>query len=101
VDSYYDIRFSSFFERQWLGYGKKARDLIRDKIELIKENPYRFQSHKGYHRVFKVKLNIESSYSRLMYAVYYPDNESIMILGIFPRGRDYKDFERMFGFLRK
>jgi len=101
MDYGYDIYFSSYFEKQWDTYGEHTQRFVEDKIKLIKANPFRFKPHKGYKNVFKVKLSIKDKYSRLMFAVYLPDDTSISILGIFPRDLDYKDFNRIFSYLRK
>ncbi len=79
---------------------RKPGGLLKDKLRLLVKNPFRFRKHKSYRGVFKVKVSIESRSSRLMYAVFMPDNNSITVLGIFPRSAGYKDFERIFGHLR-
>ncbi|MFC1690886.1 type II toxin-antitoxin system RelE/ParE family toxin [Nanoarchaeota archaeon] len=95
------FKFTKHFLEQWKNYDSKTRNLIQNKLRLIKHNPFRFPSHEGYKLIFKVKLSIESKYSRLMYAVFMPDSKHITILGIFERKSDYKDFERIFEQLRK
>jgi len=101
MGSRFSFYYSKYFADQWQGYDRRAKELIRKKLELIKENPFRFEKHEGYRFVFKVKLTIKDKYSRLMYAVFMPDSEHITILGIFPRDANYKDFERIFFRLRK
>ncbi len=96
-----ELRFTKFFEKQWLSYDKKTRDMIREKLLLVKKNPFRYPVHKGYTRVRKVKLSVEGKYQRLMFAVHMPEVNQILILGVFERSKDYRDFERLFKQLKK
>jgi mRNA-degrading endonuclease RelE of RelBE toxin-antitoxin system len=97
----FKFKFTRYFLKQWKKYDDKTRNLIRDKLRLIKINPFRYPKHTGYKFVFKVKLSIENKYSRLMYAVFMPDKKHITILGVFDRDANYKDFERIFKTFRK
>ncbi len=97
----FKLKFTQYFSKQWDGYSEKTREQIQKKLELLKQNPFRFPKQEGYHFVFKVKMEIEDTYSRLIYAVFMPDKEHITILGIFDRKADYKDFERIFNDLIK
>lgn len=92
----FELKYTRFFERQWLGYDEKTKNLIEDKLRLIKQNPFRYDTLEGYKRVRKVKLSIEGKYQRLLYALHMPQANQIFILGIFERDKDYKDFERKF-----
>ena len=95
------LKYSRFFEKQWLGYDEKTKQLIEDKLRLIKQNPFRYDTLEGYTRVRKIKLSIQGKYQRLLYALHMPENNQIFILGIFERDKDYKDFERKFSQLKK
>ena len=101
MGSRFQLKFTSYFLKQWEGYDEKTKAFLQSKINLIKHYPFRFPRHEGYKFVFKVKLSVEQRYSRLMYAVFMPDAQHITILGIFDRNADYKDFERIFKELRK
>jgi len=92
----FSFKFSQYFLKQWRSYGSETKELIQEKLNLVKQNPFRFPKHQGYKFVFKVKLSVENNYSRLMYAVFMPDSKYITILGIFDRKAEYKDFERIF-----
>lgn len=99
--SKFELLFSRYFIGQWESYSSDTQELLNSKFSLISTNPFRFDRHKGYKGVYKIKLDIENKYSRLMYIAHYPDQKSITILGIFPRSRNYNDFDRIFGYLRK
>ncbi|MBU1201230.1 MAG: hypothetical protein KKA51_01905 [Nanoarchaeota archaeon] len=96
MDLKFNLLFTKYFQEQWDKYDEKTKNLIQDKLKLIKENPFRFPKHTNYRFIFKVKLSIQGKYSRLMYAVFMPDSEHITILGIFERKANYKDFENIF-----
>ena len=97
----FQLKFTPYFLNQWKDYDEDTKTFIQSKLDLIKQNPFRFPKHEGYKFVFKVKLSVEQRYSRLMYAVFMPDQQHITILGIFDRKANYKDFERIFKELRK
>jgi mRNA-degrading endonuclease RelE of RelBE toxin-antitoxin system len=99
--SNFELRYTRFFENQWLNYNEKTKRLIEDKLRLIKQNPFRYDTLDGYKRVRKIKLSIEGRYQRLLYALHIPENNQIFILGIFEREKDYKDLERKFTQLKK
>ncbi|MDD5111598.1 MAG: hypothetical protein PHG85_03570 [Candidatus Altiarchaeota archaeon] len=99
--SSFELQYTRFFEEQWLGFGEKARRLIQDKLRLVKQNPYRYETLEGYMRVRKVKLAIEGKYQRLLYALHMPDANQIFILGVFERDKGYEEFERKFSQLRR
>lgn len=97
----FKLKFTQYFSKQWQSYDEKTRTKIQKKLELVKQDPFHFPRQEGYHFVFKVKMEVEDTFSRLMYAVFMPDKEHITILGIFDRKADYKDFERIFDDLKK
>ena len=101
MGSKFGLEYTDYFLKQWADLDRESKELIEKKLYLIKQNPFRFPKHQGYKRVFKIKITVGDKYSRLMYAVFMPNKESITVLGIFPRKHDYKDFERLFGYLRK
>jgi mRNA-degrading endonuclease RelE of RelBE toxin-antitoxin system len=97
----FELQYTRFFEKQWLGYDEKTRHLIEDKLRLIKQNPLRYGTLEGYTRVRKIKLSVEGKYQRLLYALHTPQTNQILVLGVFEREKDYKDFERLFGQYKK
>ena len=99
--SRFELRFANYFLKQFDNYNEKEKRIINDKLALIEENPFRFDKHEGFKFVFKVKITVDDKFSRLMYAVFFPDAEHITILGIFDRKSEYKDFERMYNEFRK
>ena len=90
------IESSDYFIKQSKKLDKKSKKIIYDKKKLIKENPFRFPKLAGYKFIFKINITIDNNYSRLMYAIYYPDKKHITILGIFDRKFNYKDFKKLY-----
>ncbi len=95
------FKFTKYFSEQWQSYDESTQKSIQKKLNLVKQNPFRFEKLEGYRFVFKIKISVEDNYSRLIYAVFMPDQEHITILGIFDRKVGYKDFDRIFSELRK
>ncbi|MBD3389216.1 MAG: hypothetical protein GF416_08985 [Candidatus Altiarchaeales archaeon] len=99
--SKFELCYSRFFETQWLGFDEKTRSIIKDRLKLIKQNPLRYDTLKGYTRVRKLKLSLEGKYQRLLYALHMPKTNHILILGVFDRDKGYQEFERKFIKLKK
>jgi len=64
-----------------------------DKLDLIRENPYRYKKLHSTRlsKVFRVRLSIESKEMRLIYAVIEPN---IILVCLLERKKDYKDLEK-------
>jgi mRNA-degrading endonuclease RelE of RelBE toxin-antitoxin system len=99
--SKFELTYTRFFEKQWLDYDEKTKLLIEDKLKLVKQNPFRYDTIEGYKRVRKVKLTLEGKYQRLLYALHMPEANQIFILGVFERDKGYEEFERKFKQLKK
>tara|TARA_Y100000310_G_C20694627_1_gene824686 strand:+ start:2461 stop:2760 length:300 start_codon:yes stop_codon:yes gene_type:complete len=89
----YKIKALGFFKDQVSNLSKESRKLIYDKIELIKQNPYRFKRirSKQFSKVFRVRFSIERKEVRLIYVVL---SSNIVLVCILDRDRDYKDLEK-------
>jgi mRNA-degrading endonuclease RelE of RelBE toxin-antitoxin system len=74
------------------GLSSRHRVQIRKKIELIKENPFRFKRvhSKKFSRVFRVRLNIEGREIRLIYVVM---GSRILHVCLLDRRKGYADLE--------
>jgi mRNA-degrading endonuclease RelE of RelBE toxin-antitoxin system len=92
----FEIIYSTFFSKQAKKISKKELKLILDKITILKTEPFRFKNLKGYKNTFEIKVDIENSYSRLIYCVYLPKKNQITIFGIFKRKNNFKDFKKFF-----
>jgi mRNA-degrading endonuclease RelE of RelBE toxin-antitoxin system len=96
----FTIKTLGFFKEQVKHLDKKSRRIIYDKIQLLKENPYRYKKihSKLYPKIFRIRLNIQSKETRLIYVVIEPN---IILVCLLERKRDYKDLERYLDNLKK
>ena len=87
------IKALEIFEDQIKDLDDKSKRIINDKINLIKENPYRYKRihSKLFSKVFRVRLNIKSEETRLIYVVIEPN---IILVCLLERRKDYKDLEK-------
>lgn len=84
---------SRTFKKQFDDFDNKSKKLIYEKIQLIKENPYRNKKihTKSFSRVFRVRLNIQGKEKRLIYVIISP---KIILACLIDRDKDYKDLEK-------
>ena len=70
-----------------------SKKIIHEKIQLIKENPYRYKKihSKKFSRVFRVRFSINKQETRLIYVIIEPN---IILVCLLDRGKDYKDLEK-------
>lgn len=80
------------FQKQFDNLGLKYQFLIREKTNLIKQNPSRFKALKyPGHKLFRVPLNFNSKEMRLIYKIIEPN---IILLCLLKRKHDYKDLKK-------
>ena len=81
------------FKEQISRLDEKSRKIIHDKIQLIKENPYRYKRiySKHYSRVFRIRFSIERKETRLIYIVIEPN---IILVCLLDRKKDYKNLDK-------
>ncbi len=72
---------------------QKYKKQIDKKIDLIKQNPFRFKAiySKAYSRIFRVRLKIEGKEVRLIYVVL---GSKIILVCLLDRTKEYKDLEK-------
>ena len=72
---------------------EKSKRRIREKIALIKENPFRFKRiySKKFNKTFRIRLNLRGKETRLIYVVIEPN---IIVVCLLERKKDYKDLEK-------
>jgi len=71
---------------------QKYKKQIDKKIDLIKQNPFRFKPihSKTYSHVFRVRLSIEGKETRLIYIIL---GSKIILVCLLDRTKGYKDLE--------
>ena len=89
----YEAVPTEFFLEQISSLSVKDKKAIKQKIELIKLNPYRFKAiySKKFSKVFRIRMNIAGKKARLIYVVFEP---KIIIVCLILRKDDYKDLEK-------
>jgi mRNA-degrading endonuclease RelE of RelBE toxin-antitoxin system len=89
----FNVNATEFFLKQIEGLGEKSKRIVREKISLLKENPYRFKRihAKKFNRVFRVRLSLDGKETRLIYAIIEPN---ILIVCLLERKNEYKDLEK-------
>ena len=90
----FKVKQTKLFSKQIDELTEKERKLVSDKIDLAKQNPFRFKKLVGYKSTFEIKITINRGFSRLIYCVFSKDE--ITIMGIFKRKKDFKDFARYY-----
>ncbi|RLI98825.1 MAG: hypothetical protein DRP00_01065 [Candidatus Aenigmatarchaeota archaeon] len=89
----YKIRATDFFFSQIRKLDKRSKKIIKNKIELIKINPYRYKRihSKKFSKIFRVRLNLKGKEIRLVYAII---KNLIILICLLERRREYKDLEK-------
>jgi mRNA-degrading endonuclease RelE of RelBE toxin-antitoxin system len=89
----FEIKTTNIFLEQVKRLRENDKKIIKDKIELLKQNPYRFKRihSKRFSRVFRVRLNVSGKEMRLIYVLLAPN---IIIVCLIERKNDYKDLEK-------
>ena len=89
----YTIKATEIFKDQIKDLDRKTKEIIKDKIRLIKENPYRYKkihSHL-FSKVFRIRLNIRKKEARLIYVIIEPN---IILVCLLERKKGYKDLNK-------
>jgi len=96
----YKVKALIRFREQIKKLDPKSKKIVYNKIQLIKENPFRYKKiySKNVSRVFRVRLEIQSKEMRLIYAVIEPN---VILVCLLDRKNDYKDLEKYLGKLKK
>ena len=84
---------SKTFNKHLETQSAKSRKIIYDKIQLIKQNPYRFKKiHTNKKlKLFRIRLNLDKKETRLIYTIIEPN---IILICLLERKKDYKDLEK-------
>lgn len=89
----YEIKALEFFKNQVEKLDLQSRRIVKEKIDLIKQNPFRYKRirSKKYSRVFRVRFSIKRKEVRLIYTIIEPN---IILVCILDRKKDYKNLEK-------
>lgn len=89
----YSLKATEYFYAQIGKLDASSRSLIEEKLDLIRENPFRFKKlhSRRFSHVFRVRLSLEGKSARLVYVVIQPN---VVLVCILWRKSGYKDLER-------
>jgi mRNA-degrading endonuclease RelE of RelBE toxin-antitoxin system len=85
------IQTHPLFNEQLEELSQDAKKILDKKIQLLKFNPFRNKSLKGYNlMLFRIRFEDNRKEKRLVYHVAQPN---VRLLCIIDRDKDYKDLE--------
>jgi len=88
----YIIKPSQFFLKQVDELSKEAKKQILEKINLLKQNPFRFKRIYGFKLfLFRIRFQDKRKEKRVIYLV---DKPYVKLLCILDRSKDYKDLRK-------
>ena len=89
----FKIIYANTFYKQLSGLDEKSKRILRQKIELIQQDPFRFKKihSRLFNKVFRVRLGFEGKETRLVYVVKEPN---VIIACLLERKNDYRDLEK-------
>ncbi len=89
----YKIKSLKWFNKQVEKLDSKSKEIIYNKIQLLKENPYRYKKihSKHYSKVFRIRFSILKKEVKLIYIIVEPN---VILVCLLDRKRDYKDLEK-------
>lgn len=96
----FEIKALEFFKNQIEQLDEKSRRIIDDKIQLIKENPYRYKRirSKSFSKVFRIRISLQKKETRIIYVII---KNNIILVCLLDRKKDYKDLEKYLDEIRK
>jgi len=89
----FEVVATGSFQEQFNNLSEKHQRQVKKKVELIEQNPFRSKAihSKLYSRVFRVRLNIQGSETRLIYVVL---GSKIILVCLLDRADEYRDLEK-------
>jgi mRNA-degrading endonuclease RelE of RelBE toxin-antitoxin system len=91
-DSGYELIPSKFFLNQLDDLDDSSKKLLKEKVLLVKINPYRYKRIKGYDLfLFRIRFEDGRKEKRLIYLLEKP---KIKVLCILDRDKEYKDLKK-------
>ncbi len=87
----FKIKGSNLFYEQLDEFGEKTPRILDEKIQLLKNNPFRFKRLKHQKILFKIRFKYKRKEKRLIYQV---KKGVIELLFIINRNKDYRDLDK-------
>ena len=88
----YNVITSKLFLEQVCGLSPKSKKVVDKKLDLLKINPYRYKTIKGYPISFlRIRFSDRNKEKRM---IYFVDKNIVKIICILDRDKDYKDLNK-------
>ncbi len=89
----FQVKSLGTFIRQVNALDEKSKAKIKEKIKLIKQDPFRFKAIRSRHfrKVFRVRFNLQGKETRLIYVILEPN---ILLVCLLERKKNYRDLEK-------
>ena len=88
----FELKPTDFFLGQLDELSDEAAALVKEKLELVKINPFRYKSITGYGLfLFRIRFSDKRKEKRVIYLV---DKPFVKVLCILDRDKEYKDLEK-------
>jgi len=85
----FNIEATDEFYKQLDELDEKTKRILDNKLQLLKENPYRFKKLQGYKlKLFRIRFNVHDKAVRLVYTIIEPN---VVLICFIARKKDYKD----------
>jgi mRNA-degrading endonuclease RelE of RelBE toxin-antitoxin system len=87
----YSIVVSKECEKQLLDLDNKSKRILKDKLNIAKENPFHFKRLTGFNKpTFRIRFS-DNLEKRLIYIL---EDNLIKLICILDRKKDYKDLDK-------
>jgi mRNA-degrading endonuclease RelE of RelBE toxin-antitoxin system len=88
----YELIPTEFFLNQLDDVSAQAKNIIEERLKLVKINPFRNKKVEGYNLfLFRIRFEDSKKEKRLVYLV---DKPKVYVLCILDRDKDYKDLRK-------
>lgn len=91
-ETIFKLKPSNLFLEQLDDISSKAAAILKEKLKLVKKNPYRYKRIEGYN-LFLCRIRF-AEHRRKKRLIYLIDKKWIKVLCILDRKKDYKDLKR-------
>jgi len=88
----YSLVISEKCEKQIKELDKKSKRILKDKLDIVKNNPFHFKRLVGFTKpTFRIRFESNNLEKRLIFTL---DNDLIKLICILDRKKEYKDLEK-------
>ena len=89
----YTFKPTKFFLEQIDGLSDRGKEILKDKLRLVKENPSRNKRIIGHDNLFLFRIRFTDQ-NKEVRAIYLLDSPEIVLICLLDRGNEYKELKR-------